>query len=200
MEPYQPFTGNESNNTDTTSDINTTDTNEHYKNTITTNPFYNLPPEHISNATTEQTTGSLPQQPPPPPPSLQTDASVPIQHQQEQWHNSPPPLTNYPPYYPPPPPPFYQGVAPQLQNHIPNHHNNSQYDSLYHPSPSTGGPSFPGITPPSHSLDFVGGKNYGEMNEDDLDEHRPVVTLENKSLWQEFNEAGTEMIITKTGR
>lgn len=202
MEPYQPFTGSDNNNTPTTPDINTTnDADEHNKNTPSTNTFYNLPPEHFSNATNEQSAGSLTSTPHHPP-SLQTDASVPAQqHQQEQWHNSSS-LTNYPPYYPPPPPPFYQG-PPQLQNNLPpsqHHHNNSQYDSLYYPPPA-GGTSFPGMPPPPPPhLDFGGGKNCGELNEDDLDENRPVVTLENKSLWQEFNEAGTEMIITKTGR
>lgn len=53
-------------------------------------------------------------------------------------------------------------------------------DNIYYPSPTTSG--------------FVG-PAHNESNET-----RPVVTLENKGLWNDFYQVGTEMIITKTGR
>ena len=183
MEPYQ-FTGGE--NVSSNNPTNSSDTRGGNTDGRSTknNTFYNLSPEHYSN------TGSIPRS--------QTAASstaIPTPNQ-EQWQN-PPSLTNYPSFYPPPPS-FYQG-PPQIQNLPPaphhSHHSSSQYDSLYYPTPPPLGPNFPGMPP--HLFDFV--KNC-ESNDDEFDEHRPVVTLENKCLWQEFNEAGTEMIITKTGR
>jgi hypothetical protein len=39
-----------------------------------------------------------------------------------------------------------------------------------------------------------------EINEENQEPDDPVVELENKDLWTQFHQIGTEMVITKTGR
>ena len=127
---------------------------------------------------------------PPPPPHLSAHHSS-----QDQWGSGQFP-NNYS-YYPPPQTSasFYQ--SPALTPDVPpptSYNPPSHYDgNLYYPTPAPAvGSTFAGMS--ASYLDLV--KN--EIDEDD--ETRPVVTLDNKMLWQEFHQAGTEMIITKTGR
>uniref|UniRef100_A0A7M5TZD2 T-box domain-containing protein n=2 Tax=Clytia hemisphaerica TaxID=252671 RepID=A0A7M5TZD2_9CNID len=146
-----------------------------------------------------QSSGSLPQ---PVPPTQQThpECSPPPQNLWNQPSNNS--IPNYS-YYPPTAPSFYSapGTGPATQDlpPPPQFNNQSSEYNMYYPalSPSTGPSTFGpgGAMPPAQYLDY--GKH---CNVDDDDENRPVVTLENKSLWQEFHEVGTEMIITKTGR
>lgn len=191
MEPYQHFT-----NTTTAPEHNSQQRGDD-RNTVTSSkdlqqqqhdeesnkiPFFQLPPQHYSNATTEQSPGSLPQ----PPRQTQTSSnpSTTTSQHQDQWPQQNSPFINYPASYFAPP--FYQGA----QQNVPTHHH-SNYDNMYHHAPSSVGPSFPGIP---HSFDSV------KLEMEEVDENRPVATLENKTLWEEFHQAGTEMIITKTGR
>jgi len=199
MEPYHYTpTYNATNNDTARSDNNTSDSRTQLEScplplpttsatpTSTKDTYYdNIPtaenyPSHHNH---QSSAISLP-----PPPHLTLHPTS-----QDSWGNAQFP-NNYS-YYPPPPPPasFYQGTTPTSDVPPPASYNaSSQYvGDLYYPPPSAGS-TFTGMS--ASYLDLV--KN--EIDEDD--ETRPVVTLENKMLWQEFHQAGTEMIITKTGR
>ena len=113
----------------------------------------------------------------PPPPSSHCAGSNP-----DPWNS---PQFGYPPshhqYYPHSHSSLYYHGAPDYTNYEQTMCGNGN-SGYYHP-----------IQPTYNTAP------YGNEEQDD-DENRPVVSLENKELWQTFHSAGTEMIITKTGR
>ena len=81
--------------------------------------------------------------------------------------------------------------------------------------PGAGHMGFPGMPPPSLAASYPAlfPKFHGAMGggyrlppppvplpEDDDVKDDPKVTLEHKDMWEAFNQHGTEMVITKSGR
>ena len=61
-------------------------------------------------------------------------------------------------------------------------------------------PGYPGLFPRLPGLPFGGFPPRPPPPEEDNVQDDPKVTLEQKELWEQFHNHGTEMVITKTGR
>lgn len=123
-----------------------------------------------------------PQLPPQPAPHCVSPANT------DPWNPSQISYPSHHQYYPHGYPGYYHGISSPPDVPLPYNQPGCSggSGSYYHSAP-----------PPPQGY---GGISYENEDQDDSDENKIMVTLENKQLWKDFHDVGTEMIITKTGR
>ncbi|CAG7819768.1 unnamed protein product [Allacma fusca] len=113
--------------------------------------------------------------------------------------------------YPTPPPQSQNGLSPQQQGHNPSYGKHDQFSSSSSSTTTTSNNncSRTAKSPSSsHNHKSNCGSSCGSISKSGCDSRKQIhvklvgvtANLEMKALWDEFNELGTEMIVTKAGR